>query len=535
MRRTARMRVAAVAAAVGMLTAACGGGGSEPGNDDGEAGGGDLRIYNSEPAFLVPTAANDEPSILVIRQMFRGLVKYNAETGAPELDLAESIETEDNQTWTIKVKEGYTFSNGEPVDADSFLRAWNYAGNLKNAQNNAYFMNRIAGFEEMQSEDVKPDETFSGLKKVDDYTFTVELSEPFVGLEAILGYSGFFPVAEECLADFDACNEEPITNGPYQMAAPWEHNVQIQLERFDDWAGDEGDHVSDTLTYKIYDSVETAYAAFQGGELDIMYSIPPTELGEIEEAQGENIYQVPGDSFTYVGMPLYDPQFDNKELRQAFSMAINRQAIIDAIFNGAFFPATGFVSPNFDGYQEGVCEYCTYDLERAQELYESSGGYDGKLTLWANAGAGHEDWLQAVGDQLNEAFGIEYELRVDLDFPAYLELADNEGFDGPFRLGWGPDYPVMETYLAPLYGTGASSNSSGYSNPEFDELIAAGDASPTLEEAIPQYQAAEQLVAEDLPVIPMWFSLETKIWSDNVAEFKYNTISDVEYGQIVLN
>lgn len=536
MRRTARLRLAAVAAAVGMLTAACGGGGGgEEGSGGEAAGGGDLRIYSSEPAFLVPTAANDEPSILVIRQMFRGLVDYNAETGAPELDLAESIETEDNQTWTITVKEGYTFSNGEPVNADAFLRAWNYAGNINNAQNNAYFMNRIAGFEEMQSEGVAPDATFSGLQKVDDYTFTVELSQPFSGFEAILGYSGFFPVAEECLADFEACNEEPITNGPYQMAAPWEHNVQIQLERFEDWAGDPGDQVSDTLTYRIFDSVDTAYAAFQGGELDVMYTVPPQELRNIEEAQGDRILQRPGDSFTYVGMPLYDPQFENKELRQAMSMAIDRQAIIDAIFNGAFTPATGFVSPNFDGYQEGVCEYCTYDLERAQELYESSGGYDGTLVLWANAGAGHEEWLQAVGDQLNQAFGIKYELRVDLDFPEYLELADNEGFNGPFRLGWGPDYPVMETYLAPLYGTGASSNSSGYSNPEFDELIDQGDTAPTLEEAIPFYQQAEQLVAEDLPVIPMWFGLETKIWSDNVAEVPYNTISDIEYGQVVLN
>jgi len=537
MRRTAKLRLVAVAAAVGMLTAACGGGdnGDEPpGGTDGEAGG-DLRIYSSEPAFLVPTAANDEPSILVIRQMYRGLVKYNAESGAPELDLAESIESDDNQTWTITVKDGYTFTNGEPVDADAFLRAWNYAGNINNAQNNSYFMNRIAGFDEMQSEDAAADATFSGLSKVDDQTFTVELSEPFSGFTAVLGYSGFFPVADECLADFDACNEAPIGNGPYMIEGAWEHNQQITLVRNDDYAGEDTGK-PDSLIYRIFDSVDTGYAAFEGGELDIMYTVPPTELPQIEQNQGDRILQQPSDSFTYLGMPLYRDRFDNKELRQAFSMAIDRQAIIDAVFDGALAPAEGFVAPSFDGFREGLCESCTYDVEAAQELYEQSGDNGEPIVLWANGGAGHETWLQAVGDQLNAAFGIDYELKVDIsDFGQYLEIADGHEFTGPFRLGWGPDYPVMETYLQPLYGTGASSNNSGYANSEFDDLVSQGDNAPTLDEAIPFYQQAEDLLVEDLPVIPMWFGLTTVVWGENVDSIVYNTISDVEYGQVTLN
>lgn len=532
MRRTAKVRFAAVAVSLGMLTAACGSD-DEPSGDGGREGG-DLRIYSSEPAFLVPTAANDEPSILVLRQLYRGLVTYNADTGAPELDLAESIESEDNKTWTIKVKDGYTFTNGEPVDADAFIRAWNYAGNLANAQNNSYFMNRIAGYDAMQAEGVDADETFTGLTKVDESTFTVELTEPFSGFEAVLGYSGFFPVAQACLDDFDACNEAPIGNGPYKIDGEWERNVQIKLTRNEDYAGaDTGK--ADNLIYRIFDDINTAYAAFQGGELDVMYTVPPERLGEVEEEYGDRLFQQPSDSFTYLGMPLYVEKFANKKLRQAFSMAIDRQAIIDAIFDGALAPATGFVSPSFDGFREDVCKYCEYDVDRAKELFEEAGGFEGRLELWANGGAGHERWLQAVGDQLKTAFGIEYDLKVDItDFGQYLELADNKEFTGGFRLGWGPDYPVMETYLKPLYATGASSNNSGYANEEFDNLITQGDQADELEDAIPFYQQAEDLLGEDLPVIPMWFGLTTVVWSENVDQFKYNTISDVEYGQITL-
>src|SRR5262245_28344680 len=125
-------------AAVALLAAGCTSTpGTSPDNSNADAGG-ELRIYASEPAFLVPTAADDDPSIQVIRQVYRGLIKFNKDTGAAENDLAESITSTDNTTWTIKIKPGYKFTNGEAVNSDSFIRAWNYAAYGPNAQNNAY-------------------------------------------------------------------------------------------------------------------------------------------------------------------------------------------------------------------------------------------------------------------------------------------------------------------------------------------------------------------------------------------------------------
>ncbi len=535
MRRTASVRLAAAVAALGMLTAACGGSDSDDDNGDSAAAtGGDLRIYSSEPAFLVPTAADDEPSIFVVRQMYRGLVKYNQD-GEPEMDIAESIESDDNKTWTVTLKDGYTFTNGEPVDADSFLRAWNYAGNVNNAQNNSYFMNRIAGFDEMQKEGVKKDATFSGLKKVDDSSFTIELSSPFSGFVSVLGYSGFFPVAQECLDDFDACNSAPISNGPYKIDGEWENNVQIKLTRNEDYAGEDKGK-PDNLIYRIFDDVDTAYAAFEGGELDVMYTVPPNKISEVEQNYGDTLLKEPSSSFTYLGLPTYDKRFQDKKLRQALSMAIDRESIINAIFDGSLAAATGFVAPNFDGAREGICEFCEYDPDAAKALYDESEGITGPVELWANGGAGHEEWLQAIGDGWKSTLGIDYKLKVDVnDFGAYLKIADDKKFTGPYRLGWGPDYPVMETYLAPLYTTGASSNNSGYANATFDDLIKQGDGADTLEDAIPFYQQAEDLLAEDMPVIPMWWGLTTVVWSDNVTEMVHNPITDVDYGQLSMS
>ncbi|MDG4828548.1 ABC transporter substrate-binding protein [Solwaraspora sp. WMMD1047] len=530
-------KVAVAATAIAMFATACSGDDDSSAPED--ASGGELRVYASEPAFLTPSGGDDEPSIYVIRQLYRGLVKYNAESGEAENDLAESIESTDQKLWTIKVKEGYTFDNGEPVNADAFIRSWNYTAYGPNAQGNAYFMKRFAGIDEVTSEDPDGDgpeeapepaaKELSGLKKVDDYTFTVELTEPFSGFPATIGYSGFFPMAEACLANFEACNETPIGNGPYKIEGSWQHNVGITLVRSDTWAGDPGK--PDKINYRIFADVDAGYAAFQAGELDVMYTLPPARYKEAVQQYGDRLYEAPGDSFTYVGMPLYVDAFKDKRIRQAFSMAIDRQAIIDAVFDGRYTPATGVVGPTFDGARDNACQYCKLDVERAKALLAEAGGWQGgTLTLWANAGAGHDAWLQAVGDQLKANLGIEYELKVNLQFPEYLETADNREFTGGFRLGWGPDYPVMETYLAPLYGTGGSSNNTTYTNPQFDALMSQGNGAESIEAAIPFYQQAEDLVVEDLPVIPMWFNKIGAVYSENVDTFVWNAISDADYG-----
>ncbi len=530
------LKVAVAVTATAMLATACGSGSGDGGSD----AGGTLRVYASPPAFLLPSNGDDEPSIYVIRQLYRGLVKYNAETGESENDLAESIESEDQKLWTIKLKDGYTFDNGEPVDAASFIRSWNYAAYAPNAQNNGYFMKRIAGIDAVQPKDPDGDgpeeapepsaETLSGLKEVDDLTFTVELKEPFSGFPTVLGYTGFSPMAQACIDDAEACNETPIGNGPYKIDGTWERGIQINLVRSDSWKGEPGK--PDSINYRIFADVDGAYSAFQAGELDVMYTIPSARFKEAKSSYGDRLYEQAGDSLNYVGLPLYDDSFKDKRIRQAFSLAIDRQSIADAVFDGRWAPATGFVAPAFDGARDGVCTYCAKDVEKAKELLAAAGGWpEGKkLTLWANAGAGHEDWLQAVGDQIKAALGIDYELKVNLQFPEYLAVSDARDFTGPFRLGWGPDYPYLETFLTPVYGTNSDGNKTTFSSPQFDSLLKKGDSAKSMEEAIPFYQQAEDILAEEMPVIPMFWRKEAAIYSENVDTFVWNQVAGADYG-----
>jgi ABC-type transport system substrate-binding protein len=220
-------------------------------------------------------------------------------------------------------------------------------------------------------------------------------------------------------------------------------------------------------------------------------------------------------------------------------MAIDREAITEAIFNGSRQPAYSAISPVVGGSRDDACQYCQVDVEAANALLDEA-GFDRSVPvdIWFNAGAGHDAWVEAAGNQLRENLGVEYTLQGNLDFSEYLPLADAKGFTGPFRLGWAMDYPSPQNYLEPLYSTAAlppnGSNTAFYSNPEFDELIAQGNQADSNEEAIEFYQQAEDVLLEDMPIMPMFFGLEQSVWSENVDNVVVDIFGRVDASQVTV-
>ncbi len=539
MRGKSPMKVAVAATAIALFAAAC----QTESTPEAPAAGGTIRAGASEPAGLTP-AWDDSPSITIVRTLYAGLVENDNKDGKVVNQIAQSITSDDNKVWTVKLKNNYKFHNGEAVNADSFIDAWNYVAYGPNAAPNAPFFHSIVGWDDLQSEDPDGEEgpqkapepkakVMSGLKKIDDFSFTVTLADPFVGWPATVGYSGFFPMAKACLADVKACNETPIGNGPYKIEGSWKHNVGVTVVRNADFPGTKGK--ADKIEFKIYDKIDTGYADFEAGELDVWDGVPPAKYKEAKSKYADRIFEAASNTFTYVGLPLYNDNFKDAKIRQALSLAIDRQAIIDAVFDGRFTVAQGVISPNFEGYRAGACANCKYDKTKAAALLAEAGGWKGgKIVLWANAGAGHEKWLQAVGDGWKKDLNIDYELKVDLQFPQYLATGDAKKFTGPFRLGWGPDYAFLETYLTPLYSTTGSSNNSGYSNTEFDKLLGQAAGAKSIAEGIKFYQQAEDIVVRDLPVLPMWFGRTANVRSENVKDYVYNPIHGTVYTEITL-
>lgn len=540
MRGKTPMKVAVGLAAIALFAAGCDSGGEPPAQ-----GGGELRTNLGEPESLLPTDSGESEGIAVIRAVYQGLIDFDAQTGDPVNIIAEDISSSDNKLWTVKLKPGFKFDNGEPVDADSFIQAWNFGAYGPNTQGNSYFYDRIVGYGDLQSSDPDGDgpqeapepaaKEMTGLKKVDDLTFTIELTEPFAGWPVVLGYSAFVPMADACLADVEACNEKPIGNGPFKFTSAWEHKVQINLEKVADYAGPKAN--IDKLTFRIYDNQDTALADLQAGELDVIDFVPPAKLPEVRSQYGDRFVEQPTASLTYVGLPLYNDRLKNKLIRQALSAAVDRQAIIDAAFQGARIPA-GSLAPELvlGGGRTDACKYCTYNPDQAKQLLQQAGGWPSgvKLTYWFNAGAGHDVWVQGVADSIKETLGIDYELNGSLQFAEYLATGDEKKFTGPFRLGWGADYPLLENFLKPLFGAQGSSNYPNYNNPAFDELINKGDNASSVQEAVQFYQQAEDMVLEDMPIIPLWWGKSMVLQGDTLESITINKITDLDFATAVL-
>jgi oligopeptide transport system substrate-binding protein len=508
-----------------MLLSACGGGDDDGGSGASGGDGGSFSIYIGEPENpLIPGNTNETEGGQIVDSLFTGLVQYDNETNEAEFTgVAESIESSDQTTWTVTLKDGWTFHDGTPVTADSFVDAWNYTAYSPNAQGNSYFFANIVGYDQLQAPEGGGDPAateMSGLRVIDEQTFEVELATPYAQWPTTVGYTAFFPLPEAFFDDPEGFGEQPIGNGPFQADEPLVPGQGITLNRYEDYAGDQPAN-AESVEYRIYAEQDTAYTDLQGGSLDVMDTLPPDAIASAQDEFGDRYIETEQGDITSLGFPTYDQRFADPNVRKAFSMAIDRQAISDAIFNGTRTPATSYISPVVNGYREDACEVCELDVEEANRLLDEA-GFDRSqpVDLWFNAGAGHDAWMEAVGNQIRENLGIEYQLRGELQQSEFLPLKDAQGMTGPFRDAWIMDYPVAENFLGPLYSSSAlppaGSNYTFYSNPEFDALLSQGNSAASDDEAVAAYQAAEDVLIEDLPSAPLFYRLNQGAHSENV-------------------
>ncbi|MEU3453251.1 ABC transporter substrate-binding protein [Micromonospora sp. NPDC006766] len=501
-RRLAAWTALPLAVTLGLVACGSGGGSGGGGKSDPNAA---VRIEIGEPQHLVPTNVTETSGSQVLAALFSPLIGYD-EANLPYEVAAESVTSSDNKVWTIKLKPGYTFHNGEPVTADSYIDAWNYGSYAPNGQESSYFFEKIAGYDDMQGEKPKAN-TLSGLKKVDDLTFTVTLSEPYIDFRSMLGYTAFYPLPKAAFSApgvlAEGYEQAPIGQGPFQMKGTWQHDAKVEVEKYDAFPGQQPKVHG--VEFRIYQQPTAAYADVLSDNLDVIKSIPTENLSTAAADLGDRFQQSPASSLQVLSFPTYQKEFSNPEVRKAISMAIDRDEITQSIFKGSQQSARSFVSPVVAGYRDNTIGAAgEFDPVKAKTMYEAAGGPK-KIELSYNGDGGHKDWIDATCNQLKANLGVECVGTAEPKFADLLTKLRQKQSVGLFRMGWVMDYPSMENYLGPLYSTNGSSNYYGYSNPEFDKLVAEGASAPTEDEAIKKYQAAEDLLAQDMPVIPLRF------------------------------
>ncbi|GAA1875684.1 ABC transporter substrate-binding protein [Myceligenerans crystallogenes] len=537
--------------ATALVLSACGGG---SGDDQGD-GATLVTVGNGEPQNpLIPSMTNETFGSKVVSNIFSGLVYYDAE-GVVHNEVAKSIESEDQKVWNITLNEGWTFSDGTPVTAQSFVDAWNWGAYGPNATNLSYFFEPIDGFTDLQfaedqldkegapKEGEEPaEEAMKGLEVVSDTEFTVTLAQPETDFPVRLGYAAFFPLPESFFEDPEAFGEKPVGNGPY-MLTDWQHDKSITIEPFAEYIG-ERKAQNDGVEFIAYTDEDSQYNDLLDNNLDIVTNVPASAFATFEDELGDRAVNQPAALTQVINVPEYVKDFEGEAgllRRKAISMAIDRDAITSTVYNNTRTTASDFTNPIIGGWSEDVPgnEVLAYDPEEAKKLWDEAEemdpvGEDFTLLIASNADSDHQSWIDPACNTIRQALEIECEFDAYPTFDEFLDARDNETIKGLYRGGWQADYPSMSNYLGPIYGTNAGSNDMGYSNKEFDELLKKGNGAATVEEANEFYTQAETVLFEDMAGIPLWYYNVTAGFSENVENVVFGWDSDPILYQVTL-
>jgi oligopeptide transport system substrate-binding protein len=492
-----------------------------------------------EPQHLVPSDTNDANGHQILLALYTPLVEFDDRL-APREAAAESITSADLKTWTIKIKDGWTFHNGERVTADSYVNAWNAGAWGPNAHRLNYFFEKIVGYEDLNPTTATTSpkaKKLSGLVKRDDLTFEVTLKAPYVNFKSMLYHDAFFPAPLAAFEDVAnnkiaaSYEQAPIGQGPFKMKGVWQHDQIIETERFADYKGPKKPKV-DGIAFKLYQSLPTQYQDLLAGQLDVVPIIPLEAMVNARRDLGARFQQSPASIIQVLAFPTYDRHYSKVAIRRAISMAIDRDEIARTIFLDSQRPLRSFVSPVVPGYRENSCgEACAYNPTKAKAIFDAAGGataVGGKIVITYNFDGGHKPWIDATCNQLKRNLGVDCVSNAEPKFAELLNKVGKKQSVGAFRFGWIFDYPVIENYLGPMYATGGSSNYYGYSNGEFDRLLALGDRAATVDEALRSYQQAEDVLARDMPVIPLRYGLNNFGHSTRVKNVKMNAFFMVD-------
>jgi len=504
----------------------------EPGEEEPvevDKSGGTFKMYIGEPAFIDPVNLQESEGTQVGQAVFDSLVSFDPITSELKPAAAESWSANDDATvWTFNLVQGAKFHNGREVVAADFKYAWERISNPANLSEISYHLAPVVGWDAMQAEEAT---ALDGVKVIDDYTLEVTLAYPFADFEYVVGHPALAPVPSEAVeADPAAFSEQPIGNGPFMLTEPWAHDQYIKVAKFADYYGDEP--FIDGVDFVILADTDTAFLEFQAGNLDFV-PVPTGQIAATVEQYGEapDGYTVnPGEQVSLGGeQAIYYLLINNKQeplddplVRQAISLAIDRQDICDKVFEGTREPATGIVPPGIVGHEPGAFPYAKYDVEAAKAKLVEAGYPEGaglpEITIEFNSGVGHEDILQLVQEDL-KAVGINGEL-VGSEWAQYLDKL-GAGDYSVGRLGWIADYPAKDNFLYPLFKTGSADNYSFYSNTDVDAKLDVARATADGDERLALYQEVESIIGEDSPVVPMFYYKHTRVASDRVNDGVY--------------
>ncbi len=468
----------------------------------------------SSPTKIDPAMVQDGDTIDMLLQVFEGLVKWSVDN-KPVPNLAESWEVLNGGTlYRFKIRQGVKFHNGDDLTAEDFVysidRACSKALGSETTQNYLY---DIVGARERREGNAT---SVSGVRATGKYTLEIQIDQPKAYFLAKLTYPNSYVVSHRAIKAAGGGEmtkvEAVVGTGPFKLTT-YNPDTKVILSAFEDYHG--GKPKLQGIERPIVKDPQTRYDLYKQGRVDLI-QMDKAEVKAAEqdpELKGQiRYFERPGIYYVAMNQGVV-PQFQDKRVRQAFAMAIDKDAIIAAALEGKVKRADCIVPPGIPGYDPTLKGY-EFKPDEAKRLLAAAGYPDGrgfpKLTLWFRES--RPDILhvgEVVQEELKTNLGVIVELR-PTEWGAYLNEYNNKAL--PFlHMRWMADYLDPQNFLSTLLATYGGENKFNYSSPKFDNLCRLGDAEQDPEKRLKYYQQAQRIAIADVPWIPIYFQRDAEL------------------------
>lgn len=521
---------AGFAGAAMLGTAGCGVfSGGEQGGNGGGGGGGPITVNLQDSIRdLDPAIFTDEVSSNVNVNIVEGLQRLDADD-LPIPGMAESVDISDDKlTYTFNLRDAQ-WSNGDPVTSQDFKYAWLRVLNPDTAAQYAYIVAQfIEGATEYNEGEGNAEDV--AIETPDDKTLEVKLVAPAPFWLGLTSFWVYYPLNQQFVEEqgekFGQSAESVLTNGPYTLE---EYNPTkgVTLVKSEDYWDAENVAIPRVET-RIVKEIDTAVNLFEAGDLDI------TEITQefVNEYEGQPEFNQATEltCFYMVFNEEAVPIFKNPNIRKAFQLGFDREAMVQRIINDGSAPATGLVPIGISGpegqtFREAVGDTMPeFDAQEAKRLFdqgvEEEGGEVPEIELLSYETSTARDIATFLQSQFEENLGITMNVKIQ-PFDRKLELEAEGDFQFSYQ-GWGADYNDPMTFLD-LWLSDSSFNTGGYNNEQFDELINQAKRETDFATRMDQMIEAETLlIEEDAACVPMFFQGTTRLIRPSIKNFVYH-------------
>ncbi len=502
----------------------------------------DQELYvgiGTEPAALDPHLTTGLTEFNVMIALLEGLTTIDPETMMIRPGVASSWDvSDDGKTYTFYLDPNARWSNGDAITSHDFLFSFERILTPELGAPYAYMLYSMRGAEAFNKGETS-DFTTVGVSAPDASTLVIELVSPTPYFLNLLTHNTWWPVHPKTILQHGSMTdriskwtrpENYVGNGPFKLKR-WRLNHSIIVEKNPFYR--KIDTVKLNKIHFLPINIDSEERAFRADQLHMTSTVPIHRLDWYRAQSSESLRIYDALGVYYYILNTTKPPLDDPRVRKALAYSIDREALTEHVLRAGQQPAYHFTPPNTGGYTARV--RLPYDPERARELLAEAGYPEGKgfpeFELLFNTSESHHTIAVAIQQMWKKELGIDVQLH-NQEWKVYLSTREAMGFD-IVRAAWFGDYNDPYTFLS--LGEGDNGNNhSGWVHPEYDKLLKQSTITAKPDARRNIFHQAEEILIEEMPIIPIYFYVSSKLVDETVREWYPNLLGYQSYQGIFL-